>query len=181
MGKYSDFERKENDKYYTPYDAVVPLIPHIFAPYSARGYKATFVEPCAGDGRLVRHLQKHDHKCLFACDIEPENDPHNSFQIERQDVLFFNYQLPKADLIITNPPWKRETLHEMIEAFRLQMPTWLLFDADWAFTKQSIPYRKHCKYILPVGRISWEGNGVCGKEACAWYLFLKEECETVFL
>lgn len=62
MGKRSDFERNPRDYYQTPYEAVIPLLPHLVAPHSARGYVANFVEPCAGDGRLVRHLEKHGHR-----------------------------------------------------------------------------------------------------------------------
>ena len=45
--------------------------------------------------------------------------------------------LQMADMIITNPPWDTKILHPMIEHFRSQNTTWLLFDADWMHTKQS--------------------------------------------
>lgn len=28
-----------------------------------------------------------------------------------------------------------------------------------------------CEKIVSVGRVSWEGNGIKGKDNCAWYLF----------
>ena len=34
-------------------------------------------------------------------------------------------------------------------------PTWLLFDADWAHTKQAAPYLRHCSHIVSVGRVHW--------------------------
>jgi hypothetical protein len=169
MGKRSDFERKERDYYPTPFEAVIPLLPHIIVPYSARGYKAKFIEPCAGDGRLIRHIETDGHKCVYACDIEPQAEG-----IETRDVLFFDAPLPPCDMIITNPPWSRETLHPMIERFRNHAPTWLLFDSDWLFTAQSSPFMDYAHKIVPVGRISWEGNGISGMDNCMWVLFMKE-------
>lgn len=92
MSKRRKFERNPRDYYPTPYEAVPALIPHLIAPYTARGHVANFAEPCAGDGRLIRHLEKHGHKCVYACDIEPQAP-----DIETQDCLFFGFKLPVID------------------------------------------------------------------------------------
>lgn len=169
MGKRSNFERNPRDYYPTPYEAVIPLYPFL-----EKGL--TFVEPCAGDGRLISHLERQDFmKCVYACDIEPQAEG-----IEQQDCLFFGFKLPKSDYIITNPPWERQSLHEMIDAFRVQAPTWLLFDSDWMFTGQAKPYLKYCDKIVSVGRVSWMENGTSGMDNCAWYLFLPNQCQTKF-
>ena len=77
-----------------------------------------------------------------------------------------------ANLIITNPPWSRDILHDLIMGFSKIAPTWLLFDADWAFTKQSRFYMAYCQMIVAVGRVKWiEGSKNTGKDNCAWYLF----------
>lgn len=175
MGKRSSFERNPRDYYPTPYEAVLPVLPHLTSATSPHRIQARFSEPCAGDGRLIRHLEKHGHKCVYACDIEPQGEG-----IEQQDCLFFGFQLPPCDLIITNPPWEREVLHSMIEAFRIQAPTWLLFDSDWMFTGQAKPYLKYCEKIVSVGRVSWMENGTSGMDNCAWYLFMPNECQTKF-
>ena len=164
-----NFERHPRDYYPTPYEAVIPLLAHL-----EPGTK--FNELCAGDGRLVEHLEKHGHKCLYACDIEPQADG-----IERRDILFFGAPIPAAQMNITNPPWERKCLHEMIEIFRLSAPTWLLFDSDWMFTAQAVPYLKYCSKIVSVGRISWMGNGVSGMDNCCWYKFEEDECDTIFV
>ena len=173
MGKRSDFERKENDAYFTPYEAVPPLLP--FLPP-----KSKYAELCAGDGRLIRHLAKSGHECVYACDINPQGDG-----IEKRDVLFFGNDLPPCDLIITNPPWERDRkgtgpLHDMIRLFTNHADTWLLFDADWSHTIQASPFASLCK-IVSVGRISWEGNGVSGMDNCAWYFFSKKPGDTRFV
>ncbi len=162
MGKRSDFLRKENDAYDTPYEAIIPLLP--FLPR-----RTEYIEPCAGDGRLVGHLQKHGHSCMAAYDIAPR-----AKWVKKRDVLLSTIPLPQADLIITNPPWDRNRdgtgpLHEMIKKFVNHCDTWMLFDADWAHTLQAIPFEKYIRNIVAVGRISWEGNGISGKDNCCWY------------
>lgn len=179
MGKRTNFERNPRDYYPTPYRAVLPLFKHLPC-------GSSFVEPCAGDGRLVDHLESHGNICTYACDIEPQKDRcFGGRKIQKEDVLFFGWKCPPADFIITNPPWERNMdgtgpLHEMINIFRVQAPTWLLFDSDWMFTGQANPFLKYCRKIVTVGRVSWMENGVSGMDNCCWYLFQKEECETIF-
>ncbi len=158
MGKRSDFERIPQDKYPTPPKGLAPLIPHLPA-------GCTFIEPCAGDGRLINYLVAGGHKCVGAYDIEPQRR-----DIKQADAL--QKKFPKADFIITNPPWKRELLHPMILHFSNQAPTWLLFDSDWAYTVQAADLMKRCLMIVAVGRLKWfEHSDHTGKENCSWYLF----------
>jgi hypothetical protein len=77
-----------------------------------------------------------------------------------------------CDVCITNPPWNRKILHPLIENLSAQLPTWLLFDADWIHTKQSIPYLPKLKKVVSIGRVKWiEGSKSVGKDNCCWYLF----------
>ena len=167
MGKRSNFERKPRDFYETPIEAVLPLIPHL-------GYDFTFVEPCAGAGVLIDHLEMNGGECNFASDIVPQ----------RGDVFLRDYRqiypdnILKTDYIITNPPWNRILLHPMIEHFSSLCPTWLLFDADWIHTKQSVPYISRLHKIVSVGRVRWFGN-TTGKDNCAWYLFCKKPAKEI--
>ncbi len=170
MGKHSNFERKKDDFYPTPYEAVPALLPHLFEFVTPGNPLPLFVEPCAGDGRLIRHLESHGFHCVYACDLEPKAEG-----IEQKDVLFFDAALPACDLIITNPPWERDAFHAMIDKFSGHAPTWLLADADWAHTVQAAPFMQDCCVkIVSVGRISWEGNDVSGKDNCCWYYFRKD-------
>jgi hypothetical protein len=77
------FERKPNDFYPTPLEAVLPLLPHLRA-------VRTFAEPCCGDGALVRHLETHGLRCVYQGDIATGQDP-----LARNDY-------GPADVIITN-------------------------------------------------------------------------------
>ena len=161
MGKRSDFERRPMDFYATPEAAVLPLLPYL--PRQTR-----FCEPCAGGGDLIRHLEKHGHQCITAFDAD-----HTKTTYPTIDATFMTASnLAGADYIITNPPWSRPILHPMIWRFSNLAPTWLLFDADWMFTKQSNPFMDYCRMIVAVGRVKWiEGSKNTGKDNCAWYLF----------
>jgi len=169
MGKRSSFERRERDFYPTPAEAVRPLIPHL-------RHGDIFIEPCAGDGALVLHLEAAGMSCRYAADVEPRAD-----WIEAADALrdtFWPYCTDSVEYIITNPPWDRRVLHPMIELFSNQKPTWLLFDADWVHTRQAAPLLPRLRKIVSVGRVKWIADSpFTGKDNCAWHLFDKPSAE----
>jgi hypothetical protein len=166
LGKRSSFVRHVRDAYWTPYEAVVPLLPFI---------SGTFCEPCAGAGHLIRHLESHGMKCSAAYDREPQAPG-----IIRANALDL-HSVALGNTIITNPPWSRDQLHPMIRHFSKIAPTWLLFDAPWAFTSQATPFLKRCAKIVAIGRVKWiDGSPSVGKDDSAWYQFLDREVETVF-
>lgn len=164
MGKRSNFDRVERDYYPTPIEAVIPLIDHL--PYSF-----DYVEPCAGDGRLIKHIheltQGHG-QCIFASDIEPKDDW--ILQNDALDLDFGGFRV--MDMCITNPPWDRSFLHPFIDHWLGICPTWLLFDADWMHTRQSAILMSYCTKVVSIGRVKWiEGSKSTGKDNCCWYLF----------
>jgi hypothetical protein len=167
MGKRSDFERRERDFYPTPYEAVVPLLDHLMP-------RTLFVEPCAGDGVLVSHLHRHGHHCVSASDIEPQDPSVKALNV-------FSAQIGQGQCFITNPPWDRSILHQIIDHLSAQAPTWLLFDADWMHTKQAVPYLDRLEAIVSVGRVKWiAGSKMTGKDNCCWYLFRNDPYPTQF-
>lgn len=159
MGKRSNFKRRKHDKYATPYECVIDLLPRLKP-------RTRFIEPCAGNLALADHLERHGHDCIEAWDLRPG---HN--MVWKRDAL--TAKLPRrVSCFITNPPWTRELLHPLIVRLSDQLPTWLLFDADWAHTKQAIPYLARCQKIVPIGRVKWIPNSEhFGKDNAAWYLF----------
>jgi len=177
MGKRSNFDRNPRDYYITPEKAVLPLLPHI------QGKGLVFAEPCAGDGSLVRHLIKYGMRCGWQSDIEPQHEDVKEF-----DALELLCLDRMNDIIITNPPWeKRKNKGEIFnKLLRHWLATfanephrygaghgdiWLLFDSDWQHTVQALEFKKYCKKIVSVGRVSWMGNGTSGKDNCSWYCF----------
>ena len=161
MGKRSDFERRKMDFYPTPYKAVKPLFP--FLPTNVR-----YCEPCAGAGDLIKPLQSEGHVCTAAYDVDPL-----VHWIERHDASFLRKDdLLGASMIITNPPWERDPLHQIIDRCAYLAPSWLLFDSDWAYTRQAKPHLLYCHKIVSVGRVKWiEDSNSAGKDNCSWYLF----------
>ena len=163
MGKRSNFKRRRNDLYRTPASPVIDLMPHL--PRTFR-----FCEPCAADGTLIDHLRRIGGTCEAALDINPGRG-----DVRQGNALRWVHThryLRRADYIITNPPWSRELLHPLIRRFCWQMPTWLLFDADWIHTKQAIDYIPMLRKIVSVGRVKWiENSASTGKDNCCWYLF----------
>ena len=162
MGKRSDFKRMKGDYYITPKDAVIPLIPFL-KPGTA------FSEPCAGNGALIDALEAHGFCCVWASDIDPKRA-----DIMKRDVLGENENLPLSfggQIYITNPPWTRDILHQIILKLSAQKPTWLLFDAGWAHTQQAIPYQQYCRKIVSVDHVSLMRNNINSKDDAAWYLF----------
>lgn len=162
MGKRSNFARVEKD-FYRTFDrrALEALRPHL------RGV-SSFCEPCAGAGDLVGQLAGAGLTCAAAYDLAPSADG-----IEALDALSLEAaHLCGADAIITNPPWSRALLHQLIVRFSCLAPTWLLFDADWIHTGQSAPYLPLLVCQVSVGRLRWmPETGMDGKDNCAWYLF----------
>jgi len=153
------FARRAQDAYDTPAAAVTPLLPSLLPDTS-------FCEPCAGAGALVDHLKAAGFRCAGAWDIEPRRA-----DIKRADALTM---IPPthANVYVTNPPWSRTALHPLIAHLSAQLPTWLLFDSDWAFTQQSAPFMPWCRCIIAVGRVRWiPGTTMDGYDNAAWYLF----------
>lgn len=179
MGKRSSFPKVDRNLWSTPAEAVPFLIPHI-----PRG--ASFFEPCAAYGILIRHLVAHGLYSFGGCDLVPMDR-----SIQRGDALQITDT--RADFFITNPPWDREILHRIIEHLSNIAPTWLLFDADWPFTAQDTIAKHHgvktvtelmrrCKKIVAVGRLCWvPSSKKRGKDNCAWYLFEKGHHKTEFI
>lgn len=165
MGKRSDFKRKPRDLYETIEEkAVYPILPHLYS-------GDRFVEPCAGRGRLIGHLEACGLKNVAAYDIKPLR---SYYSIKKCDTLNDKFFIPKrADYIITNPPWERSILHQMIVKFSDILPTWLLFDSDWLYTGQSAPFLSRLAKVVAVGRLRWiPGTTMTGKENVSWYYFL---------
>jgi len=164
MGKRSNFTRVERDYYPTPLKAVEPLIDHL----PLQGF--TYIEPCAGDGRLVNHiseLTEGSGVCVYKSDIQPRAP-----DIKTNDALSIIMAADEVEFCITNPPWDRKFLHPFIQWYTSQMPTWLLFDADWMHTKQSAASMTYCKKVVSIGRVKWiEDSKSVGKDNCCWYLF----------
>lgn len=169
MGKRSNFKRRKNDLYRTPFGPVLDLKPHL--PERFR-----FAEVCAGNGQLIDYLQRIGGVCSEALDINPARGDIQQGDASRWVPTMRHYR--PLDYIITNPPWTRQILHLLIRRLSWIAPTWLLFDADWVHTKQAAPFSHLLSKVVSVGRVKWFPNSkMMGKDNCAWHLFDRKNSE----
>jgi hypothetical protein len=140
----SKFPRRKLDYYPTPREAVLPLAPHL-----PRGFR--FVEPCAGDGRLIGHLTAIGLKCVGSCDSEPKRR-----DIEQRDAFSLTGDdIPRGAMFITNPPHLWSILRKMIVHFSDLAPTWLLVHADLVHNLGFIPFLPRLRVTASIGRVRW--------------------------
>lgn len=155
--------RRPREYWATPFVAVRPIVP--FVPPSAR-----WIEPCAGDGAIVRHMARlmPSAPCVGAYDIEPQ-----SAEVRRADALTLEM---RPDLYITNPPWPRagsggEPVLGLIKHLAVLAPTWMLLPWDFAANIYFGEVSRISQIAIPIGRVSWMGNGSGGKDNAGWFLF----------
>jgi hypothetical protein len=151
------FSRRDLDLYPTPYEAVLPLLPHL-----QRAGVKTFAEPCCADGALIRHLEKHGLRCVASGDLTDSN--------ATDARAWSEWDFNDADTVIVNPPWERFTMMGIMEHQSTFRPSWFLIYSDWIFTKQSAKLMwERCTDIVPIGRVKWfpESTSV-GYDNCAW-------------
>ena len=149
-----EFPRRPQDEYDTPAAAVTPPLPYLKA-------RTRFIDPCVGRGRLIEHLTLAGHICVASYDL-PDNDARTKRYAEAKPGI----------MMITNPPWRRDVLHPIIRNLSDQAPTWLLVDADWIHTQQSVPFLPRICSIVSIGRVRWiPDSPYDGKDNAVWVLF----------
>lgn len=166
-------ERSPRDFYRTVDPrAVVPLVAHL-------GRDVCYAEPCAGGGDLIDLFHPHGWQCQWASDLHPmRRSVYSTGQlIAQEDALQLAQLLDDhpdllPDMFVTNPPWNRPVMHEMIAALAEIRPVWMLFDAAWPQTKQAIRLGPICHTIISVGRLKWfSGTKNDATTDCSWYGF----------
>jgi len=142
----------------TPEKAVAPLL-RCLAP------RTIFVEPCAGDGALVRILEAAGHVCSYACDTDPRDD-----SVEWNDALYVTTE--PHEMVITNPPFEQPLLVPLLSHWsKSKSAAWLLLPSDLLMNVWFGPFAAAVCTIAPIGRVSWLGNGQSGFENSAWVRF----------
>ena len=154
--------RRERDDYPTPYQAVPPLLPFL-----RRDQIEVYVEPCAGDGKLVEHLARHDYECCLASDIDDGIDA----RMLRQEDLDEDV----VDAVITNPPYEQPLMFEILEHLLeiTSIPIWLLLEAPLMHTQQAAHWLTfYCTDIVSVGRLKLiDGTKDSSSYDFCWYRF----------
>lgn len=149
---------KINGFHPTVAECIPSLVPFI------RDYE-TYIEPCAGAGHLIDHLENALPQiiCVGACDINPKKhwitksdcfDYVNNFDKVNYESCCFD----DVDAIITNPPYSRhhtKLYHRMIAEFSRLKPTWLLLPGRFAFNVTFAPFMAYCHDVVTIGRVTW--------------------------
>jgi hypothetical protein len=146
-----------NDFFPTPREAALPLIRHL--PACTR-----FIEPCAGDYSLAGFLEEYGHTCVDAFDIAPQSP-----FVRIENAL--NVRPAQGLLLVTNPPFAWPLLRPLLDHWIGSNPVWLLLPADMICNKRFNSYARHIDQLVPVGRVSWLGNGTGGFENFMWMHF----------
>lgn len=160
--RQSRYARRANDAYDTSDPgAVAPLLP--FLQPGTR-----FIEPCAGAGDLVRQLQAAGHVCAAAFDIAPRAEG-----IEAIDAMSPRWSAVDGEIIITNPPYSRPLVHDLIDTFTGRAGlAWVLLEADFAHRRCNARFMVRCRLVLTIGQIRWvPGTKHKSTKLYAWYLF----------
>jgi hypothetical protein len=146
--------RNSRDFYPTPEKAVLPLARHL-------DVGTTFYEPCAGNGALIRALEKH---AMVTCVGHSDYD--------KDATTLTETDINGAEMFISNPPWKAPMLHPIIDRLVPLRPTWLLLYSDWLFTRQAVKYQPWIRQVVTMPRVIWiEGSGMAGYDNCCWIRF----------
>lgn len=159
--RQSRFGKKPLDAYDTiDPRAVAALLPHL-------PRRTWFVEPCAGKGDLVHHLEAAGHRCSLAMDIAPR-----AAGIETRDALSPDWAVPLGGCIITNPPFEWPLVKQLLDVFATQSLAWVLLEAGFAHTRRAGPMIQRCRKIVTIGRLRWEeGSAHSSTKDYAWYQF----------
>ena len=142
-----------------------------------------FVEPCAGDGVLIKHLEEH---CGFTggygFDIEPNHSSISKIDASNETDMANVLSLTNCNKIITNTPWDWKLLEPMLELWlSLGFECWLLLPSDFAHNARSSKFIRRCTDIVPVGRLKWiPDSKYTGKDNCAWYRFVPWQANCKF-
>lgn len=173
MGKRELIKKPRNARdFYGTIDPAAALAIMPFLDY-AKGPSTSYVEPCAGDGSLIRLLASvgSSAQCVGAYDIDPQGKgivQRNCLFLDSMDTVGANY-------FITNPPFQWDMLQPILDHLPTLLPTWLLLPADSMHNKRMSPYMDYCSKVVSIGRLYWfigeNGKKIKGVDNHCWYLF----------
>ncbi len=158
----SGHQKSPLDYYPTPPEAVTALAP--FLEPSTR-----FVEPCAGGGHLIRHLEALGHVCTLAIDLDPKHP-----SVSKGDALDLTRdQLGDAVMFATNLPFSDWKVFERLLWHLISIaPTWTLQPHAYLCNEQCGPLLNHAVEIVPTARLRlFEGTSMNWKRDTTWALY----------
>lgn len=159
--------QRPNGFWATPRAAVAPIVPWL--PLAAR-----YGEPCAGDGAIIAALTDlwPGGRCLWASDLDPKGPGIGQMPVSEITAEYAEH----VGLWITNPPWPKtgqrgDPALSIIAHLITMAPVWALLPWDFAANTYFNRLAVACSDVVPIGRVSWMGNGLPGKDNAAWFRF----------
>jgi hypothetical protein len=146
--------RVESDAYLTPSWAVVRILDELVSVLPPKG---CWLEPCAGEGAIIKQVKKYFPKSRWSAveireECRPLLAPYVSEPVRIEDFLTASIvPNPKFDVILTNPPYSQagEFLHRCLPLARHVV--FLLRLAFLASAKRAVFMHKNPPdvYVLP--------------------------------
>jgi predicted RNA methylase len=99
----SGLKRKNNEQYYTKEIIAEQLIEKLNKIYPLIIFDK-IIEPSAGNGSFLKHLNKYNNNNILAYDIDPKYE-----NIIKKDFLTTSYDTSLNYLVIGNPPFGRQS------------------------------------------------------------------------
>ena len=159
--------QRPNGFWATPISATAPLVPWL-------PRRAAYGEPCAGDGAIVAGLADlwPGGRCVWQSDLAPQADGIEALRVDQITEACAGH----VGLWVTNPPWPKigqrgDPALSIISHLATIAPVWALLPWDFAANDYFGRIAKSCSDIVPIGRVSWMGNGQPGKDNAAWFRF----------
>ncbi len=156
-------ERRESDYYPTPTWVTRRILEALNLAHGK-----TYLEPCAGDGAIVRVLRERDAEAgIIALEIHGEGDIPGADATVRCDALSCAW--PKADVVIMNPPFLHAA--QFVSRALVAAPLVICLErVGWAVTwgKTGAPMPSGA-FFLP-NRPSFTGEGTDASEY-AWFVW----------
>ena len=148
MGKRSEFPRIRSGRLRTPGKAVAPLLEYLSP-------RTRFIEPCAGAGHLIGHLEAAGHVCR-AYDLP-------------DDARTWLYDWSRRDLHHQSAVAPVESCIEIIVNLSNQAPAWLLIMPTGLYTSNRFhSCRASTRHRVGRSRPWIPGSKSNGKDNCVW-------------
>lgn len=160
------------DFYETNQEAVDALVKHYLDGALTR--RAQILEPCCGDGAIVKALNAHGYMDILTSDVDEYREAQ-----ERHDARFHNWTGPHGisgpHVAVTNPPFNQafdilKNLKPQVEAVALLLRLTFLEP-----TKERGPWlsKNPPQRVLVLPRYSFTGDGKTDSVTCAWMIWDK--------
>lgn len=163
--------RRRLDFYETSQEAVDALVKHYLKGTFKR--EAQILEPCCGDGAIVKALGEHGYRCVWGNDLDPARPGHTHLDARTHDFSYPHPGFVEINAVVTNPPFNQafdilKNLKPQVGAVALLLRLTFLEPTkergEWLAKN---PPQK----VIVLPRYSFTGDGKTDSVTCAWMIW----------